>query len=80
MTNERPEAVEIPYTELSNDALHGVIESFVLREGTDYGNRDFSLAEKVTHVLSQLQRREALIMFDPVTESIDIVPAKSKMK
>jgi uncharacterized protein YheU (UPF0270 family) len=67
-----PEPVRIPHTELSPEALRGVIESFVLREGTDYGERDFSLEEKVAHVLRQLERREAEIVFDPVTETIQI--------
>ena len=44
----------IPHHELSEDALAGVIESFVLREGTEYGERDYSLAEKVLHVRGQL--------------------------
>jgi len=63
--------VEVPYQELSPDALRGVIESFVLREGTDYG-REFSLEEKVAHVTRQLERREAVIFFDPNTETVEI--------
>jgi uncharacterized protein len=50
-----------------------VIESFVLREGTDYGEREYSLEEKVGHVLRQLERGEAGIVFDPNTESVQIV-------
>lgn len=72
--SEQPEdPVVIPHTELSTDALQGVIESFVLREGTDYGTHDYSLEQKVAHVLRQLERKEAHIVFDPNTESIDIV-------
>jgi hypothetical protein len=67
------EPVTVPYTELSEDALRGVVESFVLREGTEYGERDFSLDQKVEHVLRQLRRKEAQIIFDPATETIDIV-------
>lgn len=67
------EPVAIPHTELSADALRGVIESFVLREGTDYGAQDFSLDQKVQHVLRQLEHNEAKIMFDPNSETIDIV-------
>lgn len=70
---EPQEPVPIPYTELSPDALLGVIESFVLREGTDYGERDYSLEQKVAHVKRQLERGEARILFDPNTESVDIV-------
>ena len=67
------ERVTVPYTELSEEALRGVIESFVLREGTDYGEQEFSLDQKVAHVLGQLRRGEAQIVFDPATETIDIV-------
>jgi uncharacterized protein len=53
--------------------LRGVLESFVLREGTEYGERDVSLDQKVAQVTRQLQRREAQIVFDPETETIDVV-------
>ena len=70
---EPQEPVAIPYQELSGDALRGVIESFVLREGTDYGERDFTLAQKSAHVLRQLERGEVRILFDPNTEAVQIV-------
>ena len=70
--SESAEPIVIPYTELSADALRGVIESFVLREGTDYGDREFSLEQKAAQVMRQLERREAQIVFDPNTESVDI--------
>ena len=63
----------VPYTELSEEALRGVLESFVLREGTDYGEREFSLDQKVEHVIRQLRRGEAKIVFDAATETIDVV-------
>jgi len=30
-------AVKVPYNQLSPEALQGVIEEFVTRDGTDYG-------------------------------------------
>jgi Uncharacterized protein conserved in bacteria len=65
--------VAIPYSELSMEALRGVIEHFVLREGTEYGEREFSLDQKVAHVMRQLEKGEARVMFDPNSESVDIV-------
>jgi uncharacterized protein YheU (UPF0270 family) len=65
--------VRVPHTELSSDLLRAVIESFVLREGTDYGEREFTLEEKVARVVRQLERGEAQIIFDPKTESVDVV-------
>ncbi|HEU4779236.1 MAG TPA: YheU family protein [Steroidobacteraceae bacterium] len=67
------EPVAIPHAELSAAALRGVIESFVLREGTDYGERDVSFETKVAQVRRQLDSGEAQIVFDPDSESIDIV-------
>jgi hypothetical protein len=69
---ERPEPVRVPYTELAADLLHAVVESYVLREGTDYGEREFSLEEKVAHVIGQLRRGEAHIVFDPESETVSI--------
>ncbi len=65
--------IVVPYTELSPEALSGVIESFVLREGTDYGERDVPFETKILQVRRQLERREAEIVFDPNTESVGIV-------
>ncbi len=70
---ERPLPVVVPYTELSEDALRGVVESFVLREGTDYGERDASHEDKVADVMRQLERGEARILFDPLDTSVTIV-------
>ncbi len=69
----RPLPVVVPYADLSEDALRGVVESFVLREGTDYGERDASHEAKVADVMRQLERGEARILFDPVDTSVTIV-------
>ena len=76
-SDEEPEEpMSIPFRELSAEALRGVMESFVLREGTEYGARDFTLEEKLAHVYRQLERGEAQIVFDPATETIDIIPTR----
>jgi hypothetical protein len=55
-----------------------VIESFVLREGTDYGEREFSLEQKVAQVRTQLERGQARILFDPEsnTVTLEVVPER----
>ena len=68
--------VVVPFAELSPDTLRRVVEAFVLREGTEYGERDYSLDQKVTHVMRQLERGEADVVFDPNTESVDIAVRK----
>jgi uncharacterized protein YheU (UPF0270 family) len=69
---EIPEPVEVPFNELSADLLHAVVESFVLREGTDYGEKEFALEDKVAGVIRQLKKGEAKIVFDPGTDSVTI--------
>lgn len=71
--DEQQEPVAVPHTAVSPDALRRLIESFVLREGTEYGFKDFSLEQKVAQVMLQLERREAQVMFDPGTASVTII-------
>ena len=59
--------MKIPWTMISDRALRGVIEDFVLREGTDYGEKEYSLDTKVAQVKQQLERGEAVLFFDEKT-------------
>jgi uncharacterized protein len=70
MSEELP--LEVPHTALSATALRGVVEAFVLREGTDYGDREVPFEAKVAQVMRSLERGEARIVFDPKTQSVDI--------
>jgi len=62
----------IAATDLSEQALLGVIDAFILREGTDYGERETDLRDKCAQVRAQLETGEAHIDFDPATGSVDI--------
>lgn len=64
--------MKIQWQDLSEDALDGVIEDFVTREGTEYGPQEVSLAAKVQMVKKQLQKGIVSINFDPETESCTI--------
>ena len=76
-SEETSEPVEVPYGELPADLLNAVIESFVLREGTDYGEKELSLEDKVARVIKQLKKGEAKILFDPESESVTIAVRQS---
>jgi uncharacterized protein YheU (UPF0270 family) len=67
--------MEIPFTLLAPDTLRALIEEFVLREGTEYGERDVALADKVDAVLLQLKRGEARVLYDADSETTTIAPA-----
>ena len=66
--------MRIPYEKLSADVLNGIIQEFVLREGTEYGAHEVTLEEKVSQVKRQLERGEVCIIFDERDESCNIVP------
>ncbi|OFZ58570.1 MAG: cytoplasmic protein [Bdellovibrionales bacterium RIFOXYB2_FULL_36_6] len=63
----------IPYDQLSPEALQGVIEEFVTRDGTDYGEIEVSVETKINQVLNQLKSGKAVIVFDPKSETCNIL-------
>jgi|GEM_PF-6658262 len=58
----------IPREKIPAEVLQKIIESFVLEEGTDYGQREYSLESKVQAVIKQLERGELELVFDPESE------------
>jgi uncharacterized protein YheU (UPF0270 family) len=64
--------VEIPYTAISKQALLGVVEEFVLREGTDYGAQEYSLEQKIEQVLAQLKAGKIRLTYDEETETCNL--------
>lgn len=62
----------IPWQEISADALSNLIREFVLREGTDYGENEVSLEQKIEQVKIQLKQGEAVIVFSELHETVDI--------
>ena len=69
---EEQAPIQIPASELSPEALQGLIESFILREGTDYGVQEAAFETKFKQIKSQLDRGEVIIAFDPNTETVGI--------
>jgi uncharacterized protein YheU (UPF0270 family) len=66
-------ALKIPYDQLNPEALHGVIEEFVTRDGTDYGEIEVSLETKISQVIGQLKSEKAVIVFDQESETCNIL-------
>jgi uncharacterized protein len=64
--------VEIPHTALDPDTLRNLVEEFVTREGTDYGTHEYSLHDKVRHVLRQLEQGSVVIVYDSNSETCHI--------
>ena len=69
-------AQDIPWEALSEQALLGVIEEFVTREGTEYGVREVDLTTKCEQVKRQLRAGQVKITWDAATGSCSIVPVE----
>jgi uncharacterized protein len=63
----------IPYKNLSKEALRGVIEEFVTRDGTDYGIVETDLEQKIDRVLRQLRKGDVFIVYDEMAETTNIL-------
>lgn len=59
----------VPYRKLSQEALQGVIEEFVTRDGTELGEA----STKSAAVRAALERGELVLVFDPETESCNLL-------
>lgn len=64
----------IPIDELDKDTLFAIIEHFVLSEGTDYGEHEVSLVDKVNQVHQQLLNKDAFVVYSELHETVNIVP------
>ncbi|AFT80233.1 MAG TPA: hypothetical protein DIV42_09605 [Alteromonas macleodii] len=62
----------IPIDALEADTLYSLAESFVLREGTDYGEEEVALDVKVQQVLDRLKSGDAVLVYSELHESVDI--------
>lgn len=65
--------MRIPWQELDPETLNNLLESVVLREGTDYGEQELSFATKVEQLRHKLKSGEAVIVYSELHESVDIV-------
>ena len=63
----------IPYQMLETETLQRLLEDFVTRDGTDYGDQEIPTATKVEQVRNQLKKQEAFVVFDEVTESVSVM-------
>jgi hypothetical protein len=64
----------IPWEQIEPATLYSLIESFVLREGTDYGEQEKTLEQKVADVQRQLKSGEAVVIWSELHETINIMP------
>lgn len=79
------DGVVVPLDQISDDALVALIEAYILREGTDYGDKEVELETKVRQVLEQLASGDVVVVYDAKEDSVSLVlkrdlERKSKLK
>jgi uncharacterized protein YheU (UPF0270 family) len=72
-------AVKIPYEQLSPEALHGVVEEFVTRDGTDYGEREIPVEYKIAQVLEKIKAGKVVIVFDQKSETCNMLRSEDPL-
>ena len=65
----------IPVNRLSPEALRGVIEEFISRDGTDYGAVETSQETKFRQVKHKLETGLAVLIFDDEAGTTNILLA-----
>ena len=68
------EFVLVPAQRLQGDVLQALLEEYASRDGTDYGERECTLEEKVAQLLRQLRTDELQILYDVDSEQWDLLP------
>jgi len=79
--NEQPQApIQIDPSKLSEDALTGIIENFIMRSGTDYGPVEASHETKINQIKKQLKNDGVKVVYDPNTESVTLMTTQDFKK
>ena len=64
----------IPHQRLAPETLSALIESFISREGTDYGVSEVTLQTKVEQIKTQIVAEKVVIVYDQESDSINLLP------
>ncbi len=67
----------IPPERLTMESLNAIVESVIMREGTDYGEHEFSMQEKIEQLLPQVLRGDVLISYDEDSETVTLIEKDS---
>jgi len=65
--------VDVPYDQIDPETLRNMIQEFVTRDGSDWGDPGGTLEDKVAQVLKQLKSKQVKVVFDLKSETANIV-------
>lgn len=63
----------VPPERLTEDVMRGILESYITRDGTDYGENELDMEDKVRQLLPQVLNGDVLIVYDEDSESINLI-------
>lgn len=78
--SEQAPPMEVPPEALSAETTLALIESFILREGTDYGPIEINHSVKMQQIERQLKAGKIKIIFDPHSESVTLMTTQEWKK
>lgn len=67
--------VMVPHSRIPSETLLKLVEEFVTRDGTDYGETEVPTAQKISQVMHLLKAGKAVVVFDPEGSSATILMA-----
>ncbi len=75
-----PQPVEIPVDLLSAEALIGIINDFIGRDGTDYGLQEITHDKKAEQIRRQIAKGDIRIIFEATSESVTLITEKDWLR
>ena len=72
-TDHQEEGIEVPYKDINPETLRNMIEEFVSRDGSDWGDTGGSMEDKIKQVLRQFESGKIKVVFDLTSQSANIV-------
>jgi uncharacterized protein YheU (UPF0270 family) len=70
-------AIKIHIDRINPETLQGVVEEFITRNGTDYGETEIPLETKIGQVKNQLKSGMAVLIYDTETQTCNILSSKN---
>ncbi len=68
-----PDFIRVPIERLDGDTLNALLEEFASRDGTDYGESETPLDERVSQLRRQLDAGDIQLLLELTEERWDLV-------
>ena len=69
--------VNVPWSHLASAVLDALLEEFATRDGTDYGEVEYQLDQKIAQLRAMLKDSQLFLLYDSDSEEWDLVDSDS---